>query len=174
MDHDSCGREGHAPPARRAARLLFTHPVAVFRRLLAEHATPRGLAAAAAFGVVVGASPFVGLHTLLVVFGACRLRLNRLMAVAASQICFPPVVPALCIECGYFLRHGFWLTELSMRTLWSEAPERFWEWLIGSLVVGPALAVAVGAATWVVAAIVQRRSGDEPPPPRHGLLGGGP
>jgi uncharacterized protein (DUF2062 family) len=147
-----------ALPAKRAARRFLVHPLAVLRRLLAEHATPRGLAVASAFGVMVGALPLLGFHTLLVIFGAQRLKLNRLMALAANQICIPPVVPAICIEAGYYMRTGTFLTEVSMRTLGREALERFWEWTLGSLVVGPVLAAATGAIIWAVAAVLQRRS----------------
>jgi len=141
----------------RAYRLLLLHPIRLIRRLLAEHASPRSLGAAAALGIVIGATPFLGLHTLLVYALASRLRLNRLMALGTSQLCMPPVVPALCIEAGYYLRHGVFLTEISMRTLGREALQRFWEWLLGALVVGPALGAVAGVAVWLLAALLQRR-----------------
>jgi uncharacterized protein (DUF2062 family) len=151
------GRKLSFTRTSRAYRFLLLHPVRLIRRLLAEHASPRSLGAAAALGIVVGASPFLGLHTLLVVVLAGRLRLNRLMALATNQLCMPPIVPALCIEVGYYLRHGAFLTEVSLRTLGSEALERFWEWLLGSLLVGPALAAVVGAAVWLFAELQRRR-----------------
>lgn len=140
----------------RAYRLLLLHPIRLIKRLLAEHASPRSLAAAAALGIVVGATPFFGVHTLLVYVLASRLRLNRLMALGTNQLCMPPIVPAVCIEAGYYMRHGVFLTEVSWRTLGREAVQRFWEWLIGSLVVGPALAVVVGGGIWLLAGYVQR------------------
>lgn len=157
------------PPARgltftrssRAYRLLLLHPIRLTRRLLAEHARPRGLGAAAAVGVFVGALPFFGLHTVLVYFAARRFHLNRLVALATNQLCMPPVVPAACIEVGYYLRNGRFLTEISMRTLVNEALERYWEWLIGSFVVGPLLAVVLGLGVWLLAVFVQRRGGAE-------------
>ena len=141
----------------RAYRLLLLHPIRLIRRLLAEHASPRSLGAAAALGVVIGSSPLLGVHTLLVYALASRLRLNRLMALGTNQLCMPPVVPALCIEAGYYLRHGAFLTEISMRTLGREALQRFWEWLLGALLVGPALGAVVGGAVWLLAALLQRR-----------------
>jgi uncharacterized protein (DUF2062 family) len=149
-------RRRHLPT--RVWRLLLLHPVRLINSLLAEHASPRSLGLAAAFGTFAGTLPALGLHTVLVYFGAQRLQLNRLMALGANQLGIPPVVPALCIEVGYYLRHGTWLTEVSMRTLGREAPQRFWEWLLGALVVGPTLAVAVGGAIWLLAALIQRRA----------------
>jgi uncharacterized protein (DUF2062 family) len=140
----------------RAYRLFLLHPVRLIKRLLAEHASPRSLAAASALGVLVGASPFLGLHTFLVYYLAARWRLNRLMALGTNQICMPPFVPALCVEAGYYLRHGEFLTEVSLRTLGREALQRFWEWLLGACLVGPALAVVVGGAVWLLAAFLQR------------------
>ncbi len=148
----------------RAYRLLLLHPVRLIRRLLSEHASPRGLGVAAAVGIVIGALPFLGLHTLLVYVAASRLRLNRLVALGTNQLCMPPVVPALCIEAGFYLRHGSFLTEISFRTLGNEALERFWEWLLGSFVVGPVLALVVGLGVWLLAEFLQRRM----PPPEVG------
>ena len=147
------------PPtlSTRAWRLFLLHPRRLIKTLLAEHASPRSLGLAAAFGAFAGTLPILGLHTVVVVYGAQLLRLNRLLALGTNQIGIPPFVPALCIELGYYLRHGTWLTEVSMRTLWSEAPQRFWEWVIGSLVIGPLLAVVIGGMVWLSAAVMQRR-----------------
>jgi uncharacterized protein (DUF2062 family) len=145
-------------PPTRAWRLLLLHPVSLIRALLAEHDRPRALGAAGAFGAFVGALPLIGLHTVLVYMGARRFMLNRIVALGANQLGMPPIVPALCIEIGYYLRHGTWLTEVSMRTIGREAPQRFWEWLLGALVVGPILAIAVGGAIWLLAVLIQRRT----------------
>lgn len=150
-------RAGSRRPSGRVWRLFLLHPVRLIRFLVAEHASPRSLALAGAFGAFAGTLPLIGLHTVLVYYGAHRLKLNRLLALGANQLGMPPLVPALCIEVGYYLRHGEWLTEISMRTLGREAPQRFWEWAIGSLLVGPALAVVVGGAVWLLAVWTQRR-----------------
>lgn len=144
-------------PSKRVWRLLVLHPIRLISELLAEHAHPPRLGVAAAFGAVVGALPLPGLHTVLVYVGARRFGLNRILALGTNQLGMPPVVPALCIEVGHYLRHGEFLTEISFRTLGREAPQRFLEWLVGSLVVGPALAVVAGVSVWVLAMIVQRR-----------------
>ena len=141
----------------RVWRLFLLHPVRLINILLAEHATPRSLGLAGAFGVFAGTLPIIGLHTVLVYYGAQRLQLNRLLALGTNQLGIPPFLPALCIEIGYYLRHGTWLTEVSLRTLGREAPQRLWEWTLGACVVGPVLAVVVGGAIWLLAALMQRR-----------------
>ena len=156
MDEKSDGvKPRHLPT--RAWRLFLLHPVRLINNLLAEHATPRSLGLAGAFGVFAGTLPIIGLHTVLVYFGAERLKLNRLLALGTNQLGIPPFLPALCIEVGYYLRHGTWLTEVSMRTLGREAPQRVWEWTLGACVVGPVLAVVVGGAIWLLAVLMQRR-----------------
>ena len=49
-----------------------------------------------------------------------------------------PFVPALAIEVGYYLRHGKFLTEFTLKTIGSEGLDRLWEWFLGSLLLGPA------------------------------------
>lgn len=133
------------------------HPLHVLKRLITESSTPPRMAASAMLGVFLGALPLIACHSIAIMFCAGRLRLNRLMAINASHICAPPFVPALAIEIGYYMRHGGFLTELSMQTLGHEAPQRLFEYLIGSFVIGPPLAVAAGAITYAAAIAWQRR-----------------
>lgn len=163
--HERVADDDDRRPSRRVWRLLVLHPIRLISELLAEHAHPSRLGVAAAFGAVVGALPLPGLHTVLVYVGARRLGLNRILALGTNQLGMPPLVPALCIEVGHYLRHGEFLTEISFRTLGREAPERFIEWLVGSLVVGPALAVVAGVAVWVLATLLQRRIPEIAEPP---------
>ena len=156
MDEKSPGAKPRHLPTR-VWRLFMLHPVRLINTLLAEHATPRSLGLAGAFGAFAGTLPIIGLHTVLVYYGAQRLQLNRLLALGTNQLGIPPFLPTLCIEVGYYLRHGTWLTEVSLRTLGREAPQRIWEWTLGSLVVGPVLAVVVGGAIWLSASLMQRR-----------------
>lgn len=133
------------------------HPLRAIRILLSENTTPRELALAAALGVFLGTLPLVGVHTLAILIAAGFLRLNRLAALTASQITIPPFVPALAIEVGHFMRFGKFLTEVSTQTVAKEGFQRLWEWLLGSLLLGPILAVATGLLAYVAASLLQRR-----------------
>jgi len=68
----------------------------------------------------------------------------------------PPFVPALCIEAGYFMRHGTFLTEISIKTVGYQALERIYEWLIGSLMLAPLFAVFVGSIIFLIALFLKR------------------
>lgn len=139
-------------------RRFFRHPMSFFKELLVEHATPAELGVSAAVGVFLATLPLISLHTVAIVYVTTRLRLNRLMAVAIQNICMPPVVPFLCVELGYFLRHGRWLRELTWAAWGQEAPQRVWEWFLGSLVLAPLLAVIVGLLVFGVAARLRARN----------------
>jgi uncharacterized protein (DUF2062 family) len=127
--------------------------------LLAEHATPGRLAASGALGILLGTLPLIGFHTVSILFAASFLRLNKAVAVATSQIAAPPIFPALCIELGYFVRNGAFLTEISIRTLGNEALYRIYEWLIGSILFGPVAGAIVGACIYTSATRISRKGG---------------
>ncbi|MEZ4601641.1 MAG: DUF2062 domain-containing protein [Syntrophotaleaceae bacterium] len=141
------GESGNKPSVLR--------PMQSLRTLLTENTTPGQLAAAGALGVMLGAAPLIACHTIAILFAAGFLRLNKVAAVSTSQLCMPPIVPALCIEAGYYMRHGKFLTEVSLETLGYQGAQRLWEWLLGSLVIGPVLALAVAAVIYVMAWIVK-------------------
>ena len=132
------------------------HPVRSLRLLLAGEATPLMLGLSAALGMLLGTLPLVGLHSIGILFCAGYWRLSKLTALAVSQLCMPPLLPALCVEAGYYLRHGRFLTEFSLATLGYEAPQRLLEWLLGSLVVGPVLALVLGLTVFLLALPIQR------------------
>lgn len=143
------------PPPRDFS---WWNPISLFRRLMRENATPMQLAVAVWMGFFLGALPLIAVHTITIIYVTHKLHLNKVAAVAASQFCMPPVVPFLCIELGYRFRHGAWLTDGSLERVLLEAPERLFEWFLGSLVLGPLLGILGGAATyWGVRRLRARR-----------------
>jgi len=138
-------------------KISVWHPLRSIRTLLTENLTPRKLAWAVALGVFLGTLPLIAFHTVTILFAAGFFRLNKAAALTASQLCMPPIVPVLCIEAGYFLRHGHFLTEISVQTLGYQALERIWEWLLGALLVAPVLAVLAGGMVYWVGQVFRRR-----------------
>jgi glycosyltransferase involved in cell wall biosynthesis len=130
---------------------LLLHPRAFISALMKEHATPSGLAAAAAVGVFLGVLPLISCHMLVVLFVASRLNLNKVMALGIQNLCMPPFVPLACIELGYYMRHGAWLTRATKQTIVYEAPERLLEWLLGSLLLAPLLAILAATIVYMLA-----------------------
>lgn len=142
--------------SKTAAKVSVWRPLRSLRTLLRENTSPKQLALAAAMGVFFGTLPLIACHSLVIILASNYFRLNKIASLSASQLCMPPVVPALCIETGYLLRHGHFLTEISLETLGYQALERLYEWLLGSLVLAPLLAVLIGGTTLLMARFAAR------------------
>ena len=90
--------------------------------------------------------------------------MNKILAIAASQICMPPVVPAICIEVGYFLRFGRFITfsdfsslsDVSFVQIGYFGLQRFAEWFLGSLIIGPLLAIIVSVVLFLLSINLQK------------------
>ena len=137
------------------ARISVLRPMRSIRQLLTEHVTPQQVATASALGIFLGTLPLIAAHTIAILFAASYLRLNKVVAVSSSQLCMPPLVPALCIEVGYFLRNGSFLTEFTLETLGHQGLDRLYEWLLGSLLVAPLLALVIGGGVYLLALTVR-------------------
>jgi glycosyltransferase involved in cell wall biosynthesis len=149
---------------RETGDISLFRPLKSLRLLLTGDNSPEKLAAAGGLGVFIGALPLIACQSITTLFAANYFKLNKLMALAAGQLCIPPLVPALCIEAGYFIRHGRFLTEVSLETLGYQALERIFEWFLGSLILGPAMGILTGAAIYVTALFLKREGhGDNRP-----------
>lgn len=137
------------PSASVRERLVVRHPLKTLQGLCREHSSPLWLAMAAWLGIFLGALPLLACHTVVILYVAHRLHLNKIAAVAASQFCAPPLVPVLCIQTGFFLRTGTLLLDLSREHWLLEIHRRLWDWLLGSLLVGPLLGgIGAGLLFW--------------------------
>lgn len=130
-------------------------PLQSLRLLLAAKNTPRDIALAGALGLFVGAFPIFGFHCLTLVVVSGFLGISKVAALGTNQLCIPPFMPALCVEVGYYIRHGHWLTDISLQTIGYEAHLRLLDWVIGACVVGPVAAVVVGGLLLVTAKALQ-------------------
>lgn len=128
-----------------------------FKALLKESSTPGLLGLSAAVASFLAVLPLMSLHMVVILAVCIRFRLNKVMALAIQNVYMPPFTPFLCVELGHYLLCGEFLTEVSMRTVVAELHQRFWEWLVGSLVVAPVAAGASFVAVWGIAGLVQSR-----------------
>jgi len=139
-----------------AQLISVLHPVKSLKLLLTENTSPERLAAAGALGVFLGALPLIACHTIVIILVMGFLRFNKVVALSTSQLCMPPIVPALCIEAGYFMRYGSFLTDISLETIGYQALERLYEWIIGSLLLGPIMGFIVGLFIYVMSLLIIR------------------
>ncbi len=132
-------------------RISPLRPMESLRLQLTEHSSPANLALSAAVGIFLTVLPIIGLQVISILLVCGYFRLNKYFALALNQLGFLPVLPALAVEVGHYCLRGHWLTELSWRTLASEAPQRLFEWVVGSVALAPFMALLFGAATFLLA-----------------------
>ena len=136
---------------------IFIHPVKLIKTLLKENASPLGLATSAGVGIFLGALPLVSIHILAVLYVTSRLHLNKIMALSVQNLCMPPFVPVACIELGHFMLYRKWITDITWKAVFGSIPERIREWLLGSLIFAPLLAISAGVIIYFAAQAVQRK-----------------
>lgn len=136
----------------------WRQPLRSLRNLLAQDISPSKLGLAMALGLLLGTLPLIACHTVVTLFAAGFIGVNRYLAVAAGNLCMPPLVPALCIEVGYYLRNGRWLTEISFQTLGAQSLDRLYEWFLGSLLLGPLFALIGWLVVYTLSRWIQQRA----------------
>ena len=137
------------PPAGRPNRLRPSRLTALLHQFRTEGDTPIRQALAIGLGLYIGATPFWGFHLLIVFFVGGALHLNRFKMYMASHISNPLIAPFLYgleIQVGAWARtgemHSFAkLTELHLKGVALDI-------LVGSVIVGGALGLAAGIATY--------------------------
>jgi uncharacterized protein (DUF2062 family) len=134
---------------------VLLHPFVFLKQICLEHTSPFLLAAAVWLGIFLGALPLLAVHTVVIIYVAHRLHLNKFAAVGASQVCMPPVVPVLCMQIGYFFRNGRLLFDISWETMVVQIHQRLFEWFLGSLLLGPILGVVLGVITYLAVARIR-------------------
>jgi uncharacterized protein (DUF2062 family) len=138
--------------------------------VLREHATPARLGVAVGLGALVGSSPLVGLHAIVALALASCLRLNRAAAFAGSNVSFGPLLPLLIateVALGAALLRVAPPSpaDFTLRVAVTDAARTWW---LGWLVLGLALALLLGGATYVAARMRQDRVSERPDPPANG------
>ncbi len=122
----------------------------LFHALLHEHVSPFKLSLALFAGVIIGCSPFFGLHALIGVITASGLRLNKLITIAGTNISNPltgPFVIMASIKVGWSILYGSALSlgveELRTQSMWNLGNRLLASWLVGFPLVGAVAGIAV-------------------------------
>jgi uncharacterized protein (DUF2062 family)/SAM-dependent methyltransferase len=127
------------------------------RRLVQELRTEAGgagrEATAIGVGVFIGSLPFFGFHLVMCLAAGWLLRLNRLKLYMAANISNPLMAPLLIfteVQAGALARRGQ-LMPLTLDAVRQIDPWTFGgDLLLGSVIVGAALGVTLGGATWLL------------------------
>ncbi len=117
----------------------------VLRHLFTEHTQTSGrLALAVGLGLFCGIAPIWGYQMVVAALLAHRFRLNKAIALTASNISFPlaaPFILAGALVLGHALRTGAWIA-YDPESVLRDIPLYLWDWVVGSFAL--ALIVAVG------------------------------
>lgn len=135
---------------------MLRHPWKTIKSIFSENATPWELAWSAVVATLLGVAPIFGFHIAAILYVTTRFKLNPPFALALQNLYAPPFSPLLCIELGYYMQHGEFLTSISFKSTVGELHLRFLDWLFGSLVLAPVFSVIVGTAVFFIAKSIQR------------------
>jgi len=133
-------------------RISLLNCILVVVSLLRGHLDPLNSGVALGLGVLIGMTPFFGVHTLIVAGVALTLRLNFLLLLIGSQVSLPIFVPFVAVAS---IRAGRWILGRPVTAALSKWPHGvaqafamsrlyFVEWLVGSLFLGLILGALVG------------------------------
>ena len=141
----------------------------LWERAKREHSTPREIGLSVGLGAFVACSPFIGFHLGIAALLATVFRLNRLWAMVGSRLSTTPIFLATTfaeINAAHYLRTHSWAS-ITLHTALHQAPELLVDWAIGSVIVGSAVAVAVGLTARTLASRWQQVSSRELAPLRR-------
>ncbi|MDR1243115.1 MAG: glycosyltransferase family 2 protein [Deltaproteobacteria bacterium] len=137
-------------------KISVLRPIGSLVRLLDDTNTPLRMGFSTFVAVAVNTLPLVGLQSPLILLAISWLKLNRAWTLAVHHALWTPFLIALSVECGYFLRNGEFLAEISWTKMADELPARFAEWLLGSIVLAPLLALLCAGAVFLAAVFTKR------------------
>lgn len=132
----------------------------LLRAVATERTSPERVGSAVALGILVGLSPFYGFHLLICLVLATLLRLNRALTYAAANISnpwFAPFLIAASIQTGHRVLSGAWLPLSLAQSRAIESGRFVRDWMVGSVVLGVAIALPAGLLAWWLARAYRRR-----------------
>jgi hypothetical protein len=126
-----------------------------------EHAhDPGRLASAVGLGLFCGIAPIWGYQMVAAAALAHFLRLNKAIALLASNISIPPVAPLIlygAMALGHWLFTGQRLTLSPREVMHNHALQYFGQWCVGSIVLGGLVGLFGTVTTYCVARLVRQR-----------------
>ncbi|WP_299530362.1 DUF2062 domain-containing protein [Ulvibacterium sp.] len=122
--------------------------------------SPKKKAFSIALGIFIGLSPLWGFHTVIVIFLALLLKLNKVIAFAASNISLPPFIPFVLF---LSLQTGAWVTGRELSFSINEIDENFeiiknlQTYIIGSVTLSTLSALTLGFLAYIFLSIFDRK-----------------
>jgi len=132
-----------------------------FRKFLLENILHSGesnarKSSAIALGVFVGIAPFWGFQTVLVLFLAAFLRLNKIIAFAFSNVSFPPFIPFIIygsLKIGALFIQTNSPLSFSKDLTFSDVQQNITQYLAGSFILATGMSLIFGLAAYLILTI---------------------
>lgn len=154
--------------------LLWYHPLSGFRKLkkkgfkrffleniLHNQDSNSKKAASIALGVFIGISPFWGFQTLLTIFLAMVLRLNKAIAFAFSNISLPPMIPIIVMG-SFYLGSFFYDSGAPLffdhLPEWEDIRQHLGQYLLGSFTLATICAALSGFGSYALLTAFGKRA----------------
>jgi uncharacterized protein (DUF2062 family) len=138
------------------------------REFVSEHARdPLRLSLAVGLGLFFGIAPIWGYQMIAAAAAAHVLRLNKAIAVIASNISIPPMMPFIlyvALALGHWMFTGQGLDLAPGQMTKARALEYLWQWAVGSVTLGVLAAVAGTTVTYAIARTLGGRARNAGPP----------
>ena len=106
-----------------------------------------------ALGVFVGIAPFWGFQTVLVIFLAWVLRLNKVISFAFSNISLPPFIPLIIyasLKIGSIFVDDREVVVPTTNTSFAFIQQNFVQYIVGSFIFAAIMAILFGVAAYVL------------------------
>ena len=114
-----------------------------------------------ALGVFIGIAPFWGFQTVLVLFLAYILKLNKVISFAFSNVSFPPFIPFIIFASlkigSVFIESDAVLFSRSNKSL-DAIKENLFQYVIGSFIFATIMAVLFGFSGYILLSILSSKS----------------
>jgi len=113
-------------------------------------------AASIALGVFIGIAPFWGFQTIIVLFLAVFLRLNKVISFAFSNISFPPFIPFIIyasLQIGSFFIPDLTPLHFNRLITLSDIQQHIAQYLVGSFILATVLSIIFGLVGYLFLSI---------------------
>jgi uncharacterized protein (DUF2062 family) len=128
--------------------------------LLGNQDSPQKKALSIALGVFIGLSPFWGFHTIIVIFLAIVLKLNKAIAFTFSNVSLPPFIPFVLYassKMGQFvlgIEYSYTMEEMTENF---EVLKHLKTYIVGSFSLATASAIVLGIMGYFILSIFNKK-----------------
>ena len=132
----------------------------IMEDFLGNQDLPRKKALSIALGIFIGLSPFWGFHTLIVIFLAILLKLNKTIAFVFSNVSLPPFIPFVLYassKMGQFvlgIEYSYTMEEMTENF---EVIKHLKTYVVGSFSLAIVSAIVLGILGYLVLSIITRK-----------------